>query len=310
MADEYGVVASPRSFNNRAGLSRAINENLDEGTRIFIAEMGTYGPGEIRELTSWCPPEIAVVTAIGPVHLERMGTLEVVEAAKREITERASTVVLNIDDPRLAAWASVLRAEGKRVDHRGLDESPTPTCESRSTSGTLDGQSSTARRIADVDEIVGVQPTNLACALGGRARARRRRRAHRRSVSRGCSPVAESTERRDGSGGHRGRRRHLQREPRERGGRARHVLASLELTGRRVVVTPGWWSSGASSTGRICARRSWSTRCAAELVVVGRTNIVALAAGSSTSPATFDTTRGRRRSGCAPRWARETPSCS
>ena len=67
-----GVVASPRSFNNRAGLSRAINENLADGTRIFIAEMGTYGRGEIAALCSWCPPEIAVVTAIGPVHLERM----------------------------------------------------------------------------------------------------------------------------------------------------------------------------------------------------------------------------------------------
>ena len=39
------VVASPRSFNNRAGLSRAINENLSDGTRVFIAEMGTSGPG-------------------------------------------------------------------------------------------------------------------------------------------------------------------------------------------------------------------------------------------------------------------------
>jgi hypothetical protein len=68
MGDD-GIVVTPRSFNNRAGLSRAINENLADGTRIFVAEMGTYGPGEIRALCSWCVPEIAVVTAIGPVHL-------------------------------------------------------------------------------------------------------------------------------------------------------------------------------------------------------------------------------------------------
>ena len=84
-----GVVVTPRSFNNRAGLSRAINENLADGTRVFVAEMGTYGPGEIRALCSWCVPEIAIVTAIGPVHLERMKRLEVIEAAKYEITERA-----------------------------------------------------------------------------------------------------------------------------------------------------------------------------------------------------------------------------
>ncbi len=44
------VVASPASFNNRAGLARAVNEHLADGTEVFVAEMGTYGPGEIAEL--------------------------------------------------------------------------------------------------------------------------------------------------------------------------------------------------------------------------------------------------------------------
>ena len=164
LADEYGVVASPRSYNNRAGLSRAINENLDEGTRVFIAEMGTYGLGEIRELTSWCPPEIAVITAIGPVHLERMGSLEVVEAAKREITERATTVVLNVDDPRLAAWPESLRSAGKRVITAGStnrDADIQVTVEPGGWSVRNGGST-----LAVVEEILGVQPTNLACALG------------------------------------------------------------------------------------------------------------------------------------------------
>ena len=51
LGPDAGVLATPRSYNNRAGLSRSINENLADGTRIFIAEMGTYGPGEIRALT-------------------------------------------------------------------------------------------------------------------------------------------------------------------------------------------------------------------------------------------------------------------
>ena len=61
------VVASPASFNNRAGLARAVNENLADGTEVFVAEMGTYGPGEIADLCSWLVPDIAVITAIGPV---------------------------------------------------------------------------------------------------------------------------------------------------------------------------------------------------------------------------------------------------
>ncbi len=42
------VVASPASFNNRAGLARAVNEHLAEGTEVFVAEMGTYGPRRDR----------------------------------------------------------------------------------------------------------------------------------------------------------------------------------------------------------------------------------------------------------------------
>ena len=71
----------------------AINEHLGDGTEVFIAEMGTYGPGEIRSMCAWCPPDVAVLTAIGPVHLERFGTLERIVEAKAEITERARVVV-------------------------------------------------------------------------------------------------------------------------------------------------------------------------------------------------------------------------
>jgi UDP-N-acetylmuramoyl-tripeptide--D-alanyl-D-alanine ligase len=115
ISSERSVVASPASFNNRAGLARAINEHLADGTQVFVAEMGTYGPGEIADLCRWCPPEIAVITAIGPVHLERFGTEDRIVEAKAEITVEASTVVLNVDDPRLGALADRLVAQGKRV---------------------------------------------------------------------------------------------------------------------------------------------------------------------------------------------------
>jgi UDP-N-acetylmuramoyl-tripeptide--D-alanyl-D-alanine ligase len=99
------TVPTPRSFNNRAGLARAVNEALVPGTEVFIAEMGTYGRGEIAELCQWCPPDIAVITAIGPVHLERMHTEENIAAAKAEILERARVAILNVDSPHLARLA-------------------------------------------------------------------------------------------------------------------------------------------------------------------------------------------------------------
>jgi UDP-N-acetylmuramoyl-tripeptide--D-alanyl-D-alanine ligase len=284
LAAEYGVVASPRSYNNRAGLSRAINENLDEGTRIFIAEMGTYGPGEIRELTSWCPPEIAVVTAIGPVHLERMGSLEVVESAKREITERAPTVVLNIDDPRLATWPASLRDEGKRVIAAGSTNPEAEIrviVESRSWSVLVDGAT-----LVTVDEILGVQPTNLACALGAAIAlgvdverivaglARVSPVANRLNVATAPSGVVVVDDT-------------FNANPASAAA-ALKVLTSLELTGRRVVVTPGLVELGREQYGENLRLSQLVEAAPADLVVVGRTNAAALTAGSSNPPPRFD----------------------
>ena len=135
------VVASPKSFNNRAGLARAINEHLTPGTEVFVAEMGTYGPGEIADLCSWVTPKIGVITAIGPVHLERFGSEDRIVTAKAEILERAETAVLNVDDPRLDALGREVEASGKRVIRcRGED---------------------VAELIGDVD----APPTNVACAV-------------------------------------------------------------------------------------------------------------------------------------------------
>ncbi len=92
-----------------------MNEHLRLGTEVLVAEMGTYGPGEIAELCVWMPPEIAVITAIGPAHLERFKTLDNIVAAKAEIAEPARVVVLNVDDTRLRSLADSLRSGGKHV---------------------------------------------------------------------------------------------------------------------------------------------------------------------------------------------------
>lgn len=107
--------ASPASFNNRGGLSKAVNEQLSPGTEVFIAEMGAYGFGEIAELCDIFPPDISVMTAIGPVHLERYGSEENIIKAKSEIFTKARVAIINVDDPRIDALADALRSQGKTV---------------------------------------------------------------------------------------------------------------------------------------------------------------------------------------------------
>ena len=284
LAHDGGVVASPRSFNNRAGLSRAINENLRDDARLFIAEMGTYGPGEIRAMCEWCTPDIAVVTAIGPVHLERMKTLEVIEKAKYEITERASTVVVNIDDERLARWPDRLIDEGKRVRTAG---SRNETASVRVVAGErwlviVDG-----RPLAELAALEGVQPTNLACALAAALEtglidahvAERVTRvgaiANRANVVTAASGVVVIDDT-------------FNANPASAAS-ALDVLTRLELSGRRVVVTPGLIELGRDQYAENLQLGRRIDALGAELVVVGRTNAVALQNGGELPGRRFDT---------------------
>ena len=284
MGDD-GIVVTPRSFNNRAGLSRAINENLADGTRVFVAEMGTYGPGEIRSLCSWCVPEIAVVTALGPVHLERMKRLDVIEAAKYEITERANVVIVNTDDHVLARWPQKLTAAGKRVRTAGS------TNESASVRVGVDGPNWSVSVDGTVigvgPAIVGVQATNLACAiavaleLGVRTdelldRLRRVEAVENRSnmvtAASGVEVIDDTFNANPASAAS-----------------ALKLLASLHLSGRRVVVTPGLIELGREQYGENLALARKIAFIEAELVIVNRTNAVPLSIGFTGPVRRFNT---------------------
>ncbi|WP_055476058.1 Mur ligase family protein [Gordonia sp. HS-NH1] len=104
------TVASPASFNNLLGLSSTVNNHLHRGTEVFVAEMGTYGPGEIRRLCEIFRPRIAAIITIGDAHLERMKNRDTIVRAKSEIVENVETAVLNIDVPELADLAQVSTA--------------------------------------------------------------------------------------------------------------------------------------------------------------------------------------------------------
>ncbi len=93
--------------NNEIGLPLAILA-LDEADEVAVLEMGMYARGEIAQLCSIARPEIGVVTNIGPIHLERLGSIEAIAEAKGELIEALpehGVAVLNGDDERVAALA-------------------------------------------------------------------------------------------------------------------------------------------------------------------------------------------------------------
>ena len=269
------VVATPASFNNRGGLARSVNEHLAEGTEVFVAEMGTYGPGEIRDLCSWCPPSISVMTAIGPVHLERFGSEDAILKAKSEITEGASVVVVNADDDRLASLGAVLGASegGPTVIRCSAVDDGADVCVLRD--GTALTIVAGDRRVkTTLPEASGVQPTNLACAvavalhLGVELDVIARRICDMPSVANRLTTgtaasgvfVVDDTFNSNPAGAR----------------AALALLAAAPRDGRRVVVTPGMIELGGRQAEENELFAQTAADLATDLVVVGRTNRRAL----------------------------------
>lgn len=83
---KYRVFATQGNNNTLLGVAKNILW-MPRETEIFICEMAAYRPGDIRQICSFVKPKIGIITAIGPMHLERFGTLEAIKKTKEEIWE-------------------------------------------------------------------------------------------------------------------------------------------------------------------------------------------------------------------------------
>lgn len=108
LGEDRPTLVTPASFNSHLGVVRTINELLTPEHRAFVVEMGMFRRGDIAELCELTHPKLGVITAIGPMHLERLGSIEEIEAAKAELMEALPEdghLVTNGDDPRCLAIA-------------------------------------------------------------------------------------------------------------------------------------------------------------------------------------------------------------
>ena len=83
------TVVAEGSHNNEIGLPLTLCR-LEPDTEVAIVEMGMRGLGQIAELCDVARPDIGVITTVGPVHLELLGTIERVVQAKAELIEALS----------------------------------------------------------------------------------------------------------------------------------------------------------------------------------------------------------------------------
>lgn len=282
LSGRFRTMVAPASFNNRMGLARAINEHLAPGVEVFVAEMGTYGPGEIADLCSFIPPEIGVITAIGPVHLERFGSAEAIVAAKREILAQTRVAVINVDDELLAKVADEEARQRKVVRVSAFD---------------------TTADVSVVGHTIRIGPTeygpvgpevfaaNLACAVGaaielGLPPHEVVRRLddlpvapHRRQIatSEGGVVIIDDTYNSNPAGA----------------AAALARLLAVPGNGRKAVVTPGMVELGHRQDEENQRFARLAASQVTDLVVVGRTNRSALLRGAATGKATVTVAASR-----------------
>jgi UDP-N-acetylmuramoyl-tripeptide--D-alanyl-D-alanine ligase len=121
------VVAPPGSFNNELGHPWTVLR-ATASTDYLILELSARHPGNIAELAAIAPPAIGVVLNVGTAHLGEFGSREAIAQTKSELPQavpRSGVVVLNVDDPAVAAMADVTAARVVRVSrHSRTDAGP------------------------------------------------------------------------------------------------------------------------------------------------------------------------------------------
>jgi UDP-N-acetylmuramoyl-tripeptide--D-alanyl-D-alanine ligase len=119
------VVAPPGSFNNELGHPWTVLR-ATRRTDYLVLEMSARHPGNIAALADIAPPAIGVVLNVGTAHLGEFGSREAIARTKAELAQAvpsSGVVILNVDDPMVAAMADVARARVVRVSRSDRTDS-------------------------------------------------------------------------------------------------------------------------------------------------------------------------------------------
>jgi UDP-N-acetylmuramoyl-tripeptide--D-alanyl-D-alanine ligase len=118
LAPNRRTIANEGNYNTELGVPLTLCR-IEEDTEVCITEMGMRGLGQIAWLASFAKPDVGVITNIGPVHLELVGTIERVARAKAELIDAlpaGGTAVVPAVEPLLDPYLTRSDVFVKRVD--------------------------------------------------------------------------------------------------------------------------------------------------------------------------------------------------
>ncbi|HER24309.1 MAG TPA: UDP-N-acetylmuramoyl-tripeptide--D-alanyl-D-alanine ligase [Candidatus Atribacteria bacterium] len=118
---KFPLLKTSGNYNNEIGIPLTMLQ-LNKSHKLLVVEMGMRGLGEIKTLTDFIHPDLAVITNIGEAHLGLLGSKENIFKAKSELLQsldKDGIAILNRDDPYFSKMSGVVK--GKKVYTFGIE---------------------------------------------------------------------------------------------------------------------------------------------------------------------------------------------
>lgn len=153
LSQEFPLLKTSGNYNNEIGIPLTLLR-LNKSHKLLVAEMGMRGLGEIKTLTNFIPPDLALITNIGEAHIGLLGSKDNIFKAKSELLQsldKDGIAIINKDDLYFFKMLEIVK--GKKLYTFGIEnESDIMACNIRMVSDkgirfTLEVQNDKSREI-------------------------------------------------------------------------------------------------------------------------------------------------------------------
>ena len=166
LSEKFNTLMTPDSYNTPMGICKVIRGQLVAEHEVFVVEMGAYKRGDIRDLCNLAAPQIGILTAVGPQHLERFKSVENIAKTKYELIESLPSgglAVFNCDNEICAELANKREQGGNPVfryatePSSSVEASERPQLTATNIRHTSDGLTFTVHPLVDTQEATEVE---------------------------------------------------------------------------------------------------------------------------------------------------------
>jgi UDP-N-acetylmuramoyl-tripeptide--D-alanyl-D-alanine ligase len=120
LSQKFNVLKTKKNINAEIGIGNTILSELNQKHQVFIAEIGAYERGKIKQVCEIIKPKIGILTGINEQHLSTFGSLENIKKAKNEILE-CSEIKIDYNNLDLTATDIVIGKKFVSFKADGVD---------------------------------------------------------------------------------------------------------------------------------------------------------------------------------------------